>query len=77
MATQGRPILRRFSAIAALLLFGLFAGNIVMAKLASMMQIQVPLLPALAEFLILHAATIAGVIFLFCEEQAKGMRQEE
>ena len=49
---------RRLAAILSLLLFALFAGNIVLSKLASVMNLSVTLLPPLWEFLVLHAATI-------------------
>ncbi|MCB1366060.1 MAG: hypothetical protein KDK02_18270 [Rhodobacteraceae bacterium] len=65
---------RRLAAILSLLLFALFAGNIVLSKLASVMNLSVTLLPPLWEFLVLHAATITGVIFLFCEERIRNAR---
>ncbi|MBZ8134358.1 hypothetical protein CLD20_13835 [Afifella sp. IM 167] len=63
------PSLKTASASLSLLLFAVFAGNIVMAKIASLLATRVPLLPPLGEFLLLHAATIVGMVFLYCAER--------
>lgn len=55
----------------SLLLFAVFFGNIVLAKLGSLTGMRMPLLSPVSEFLILLAATVAGVAFLFCAERSR------
>ena len=75
MTAQKRSGLQRLFGAVALLLFAIFAGNILLAKAEAVAGFSAPLLPPVAEFLILLAATFTGVLFLLQEESRQGPRE--
>lgn len=69
--TSRRTLLHRLTGLAALLLFAIFMGSIVLAKLAMMGGFTAPRFPAQTEFLLLLAATFLAIAFLLREEKRK------
>lgn len=76
MVRDGAGHACRLCGAAAFLLFTVFAGNIVMAKAQMLWAFSAPRLSPLWEFLILLVATLAGILFLLCEESKTGSRGE-
>lgn len=66
-----RTLFHRLTGLAALLLFAIFMGGIVLAKAAMMGGFTVFRLPAQVEFLLLLASTFLGIVFLKREEARK------
>lgn len=66
-----RTLFHRLTGLAALLLFAIFMGGIVLAKAAMMGGFTVSRLPAQVEFLLLLASTFLGIVFLIREEARK------
>lgn len=67
-----RTLQHRLVGLAAIAIFVVFAGNIILAKISAHMGITIPRLPARAEFALLFAATGIGTLFLIREERRKG-----
>lgn len=66
VAFQNR--LQRWTGWLAVILFVVFAANIVAAKFASLAGVRIPLIPNLIEFFLLHGATVGFIAYaLSCE----------
>ena len=60
----------------ALVLFAVFAGNVLLAKAGQLGGFRPLLLPPVWEFVILLAACFVGVLFLLVEERRRGRRND-
>ena len=73
-----RTLLHRMTGFAALLLFSIFMGGIVLAKLAMVGDFTAPRLTAQTEFLLVLTATLLAIIYLLREEKwtAQSLRKD-
>lgn len=72
--TEPRTRLHKATGLIALLLFAVFMGNIVLAKLGTMSGFAAPRLSPQSEFLTMLGATLLAVIYLLHEEKWKARR---
>ncbi|MCZ0811641.1 MAG: hypothetical protein ACQEVT_00110 [Pseudomonadota bacterium] len=73
-APARRSLLHRLTGLAAVLLFAIFMGGIVLAKAAMLGGFTAPRLPAQTEFLLLLASTFLAIVFLIREETRKNQQ---
>ncbi len=73
-APSRRSLFHRLTGLAALLLFAIFMGGIVLAKAAMLGRFTAPRLPAQTEFLLLLASTFLAIVFLIREETRKNQQ---
>lgn len=66
MSEKGVRTCRRIFGTLGVLLFCTFTGNLLLAKFAIVEQMQLPRLPALAEFLVLLFAAAMLVAYAAC-----------
>lgn len=69
--TAKRTLPHKLAGLAALALFAVFMGNIVLAKLAMMRDFTAPRFSAQTEFLVMLVATLLAVIYLLQEERRR------
>ncbi len=69
---ERRTPLHRLTGLLVLVMFGVFAGNIVLAKLSTVIGFSAPRLSVQAEFSLLLLTTFLAVAFLIGEERRSG-----
>lgn len=72
MTNTAMTAVRRSLLMAAIIMFTLYCGNIVVAKASSLLSISVPLLSNFAEFVLLLLATGCFVTYALCREAMYG-----